>query len=212
MLRGLCTWMYKRKYAAKLDFTPETPKGQHNIKPIPHPADLINAINSLKLEHHRIIMLLMLYTGMRWNEAASIRWADVDLKGRTIRIRETDSDQDFCYLPEPLLEWFTQHKKKSGFVFQGRLPNKPCTRYVKAFDEVSKALGCKFTSHSLRHASATYLYERTGDIYQVQAHLRHKKLTTTLIYARMSVSRRKSAINSISDYINEKSSQNTISK
>ncbi len=152
-------------------------------------------------------MLLMLYTGMRWNEAASIRWEDVDLRGMTIRIKETDADQDYCYLPEPMLEWFTTHKQAAGFVFKGRTVGKHTTAYVRAFEAVSEALGCKFTSHSLRHASATYLYEQTGDIYQVQAHLRHKKLTTTAIYARMSVGRRKSAVGSISDYITDKSSQ-----
>jgi site-specific recombinase XerD len=54
---------------------------------------------------------------------------------------------------------------------------------------------------TIRHVSGTYLYEQENDIYKVQAHLRHKKVTTTQIYARMSIARRRSSVSSIIDYV-----------
>ena len=40
--------------------------------------------------------------------------------------------------------------------------------------------------HSLRHAFATRLYQKTGDLYLVQRALGHRQITTTEIYARVS--------------------------
>ena len=45
-------------------------------------------------------------------------------------------------------------------------------------DAIAQKVGLKINPHLLRHASATLLYEATGDIYAVQHHLRHSKVVT----------------------------------
>lgn len=206
-LFALISWMVKRKHAKKLDWEPEKPTGHHAIKPVPHPTDLLKALDSVKKEKYRILFKLMLYTGLRWNEARNIKWEDIDLRTGSIRIKEIiDGPQDIIYIPEPLHEWFTREKKENGYVFESdKIKGKPVYNIWHVLNEASKICGTHLSNHSLRHASGTYLYEQTDDIYKVQAHLRHVRISTSQIYTRMSIKRRKAAVNSVIDYIeNEK--------
>jgi len=43
-----------------------------------------------------------------------------------------------------------------------------------------------FSVHSLRHTFATWLYQKTGDLYLVRRALGHRQITTTEIYAKVS--------------------------
>lgn len=211
-LQAMIAWMVKRGYADKLNWDIEKPKATSNIKPVPDPADLLAAIDSLKLEVHRILMKLMLFAGLRWNEVSRLRWEHVNLFARTIRMVETDADQDFISIPDPLFDWFKVNHKAQGWVFPGR-GDKPYSKLWKPFVEIREKIGGEFSPHMLRHASATYLYEQTGDIRLVQAHLRHRRIATTLIYTRMSIKRRQSATASVVSYVDQKTKfENEISK
>ncbi|NJD36704.1 MAG: site-specific integrase [Geobacter sp.] len=208
ILKAVVRWMVTRKLADGLSFQPEIPKGVAKTKDVPHPSDMIRAIGNLKNPVHRVLFGLMLYTGLRWNEARSIRWENVNIKSGTIGIKEIErGQQDSIYIPPPLLEWFQANYQAAGLVFEGRNKGKPFEHLWKVYRQLSADCGCRITSHSFRHASATYLYEQTGDIYLVQQHLRHKKVTTSQIYARMSVKKRLSAVNAVCDYVDASSKQ-----
>lgn len=203
-IKALIKWMVKRKLAKPLDWQPEPVTGNHAIKTVPHPADLLKAIDSVPNEKHRMIFLMMLLTGLRWNEAANLRWEDVDDNAGTIKVKEVeDAAQDIIYIPGPLRDWLTANKKESGLIWEGRIKGKPFRNLNRVLLEAGQRVGLKkLTTHVLRHASGTYLYEQTNDLYAVQKHLRHKEVTTSAIYARMSVSRRQSSVVSIMDYMN----------
>jgi site-specific recombinase XerC len=55
--------------------------------------------------------------------------------------------------------------------------------------------------HLLRHASATLLYEATGDIYAVQHHLRHSKVATSQIYTRFSVKQKQKIMGTLIEHV-----------
>ena len=201
-INAYVTWMVKRGYAERMTWMPETPKGKPSIKPVAHPSDMLKAIASIPKEKFRVLFSLMLYTALRWNEARWLKWEDTDLKTWTITVKEIQNAvQDYIIIPEPLRKWFEINAKQSGLIWEGMVKGKPYARLETTLRNAGKAAGIKLTSHSFRHASATYLYEQTHDIYQVQAHLRHSKVTTTQIYARMSISRRNSAVGSVIDYV-----------
>lgn len=209
-LLALITWMVGREQANPLTFKPERPKGEPKVKPIPHPADMIRAIENMKNPKHRILFSLMLYTGLRWNEASNLRWEDVDLKSETVAVKEIKrGKQDSVAIPKSLLAWFEDHKMVSGLIFEGRFKGKPYKPLWKVLMQAGVDAGVHISNHTFRHASGTYLYEQTNDIYLVQHHLRHSKVTTSQIYARMSVTKRQSAVASVFDYVvkqnNEKS-------
>ena len=115
----------QEKYADALTWKFERPKGKSVVKPVPHPDDLIAAIDSLPMEKHRVLMKLQLFLGLRWNEVRLLLWENVDLSAGTIRITETDNEQDYCTIPLPLAEWFKANCKPSGYVFEGQSIGKP---------------------------------------------------------------------------------------
>lgn len=201
MLKALITWMVKRNYAKKLEWSPEKHQGKHKVKFVPHPADLMKIIENIPQEKHRIFFSLLLYTGLRYNEAVNLLWQHVDMNSRTIQVKEIEhGDEDIVYIPEPLESWFEAHKKPSGYVFEGRFKGKPMTKLSHVLKKAGAELGIVLTPHSFRHASGTYLYEKEHDLYAVQMHLRHRSIKTSTIYARMSIGRRKSAVSSIVDF------------
>lgn len=53
-----------------------------------------------------------------------------------------------------------------------------------------EAQGREFTSHSLRHAFATHLYESGADLYLLKDLLGHRYLTTTRIYVHIGIAKR----------------------
>lgn len=55
------------------------------------------AVNALAIDDRvqtaRDYLLLLLFTGLRIFEAARLEWADVDIEGRTLSIRQTKAAQ-----------------------------------------------------------------------------------------------------------------------
>ncbi|MDA8114980.1 MAG: tyrosine-type recombinase/integrase [Acidithiobacillus sp.] len=201
-LFAMISWMVSRNYAHVLTWKPERVTGHHAVKQVPHPADIVKAIDAMRKEKYRILFKLMLFTGLRWNEARNVRWENVDTSGGTIRLKEiVNGPQDVIHIPDPLLPWFKDNQKGRGWVFESdRKKGHPVKNLWQVLERASTVCGTHLSTHTFRHASATYLYEATNDIYQVQAHLRHTKVTTSQIYARMSISRKKGAVDAIIDY------------
>jgi integrase len=208
-LGALIKWMVKRKMGKSLDFRPSVPKWHKPKKIIPHPSDLDSVIEAIghdkreksperkrykSAEPKRVLFKLMLLTGIRWNEARLIEWPNVDIKQGIIRLAEsTQEENDLILIPESLLPWFKENRTFSGYVFRNPRsrtgePYKSLKNCLKNACETAKV---KITPHLLRHASATYLYDATGDIYAVQHHLRHKDVKTSQIYTQYSVDRKK---------------------
>jgi integrase len=52
----------------------------------------------------------------------------------------------------------------------------------------------KYYFHTLRHSYATYVYEKTSDLYAVSSLLGHSQITTTEIYARISGVKKKCTV------------------
>ena len=66
----------------------------------------------------------------------------------------------------------------------------------RRFSEWIEKAGIKgpASPHSLRHSFALGLYQRTGDVLIVKEALRHRSITSTLVYARADEERLKRAL------------------
>lgn len=80
-----------------------------------------------------------------------------------------------------LHEWFAEARKKSGL---NQVDFK--VDYKKPTKHRSESTIYRFRFHHLRHFYATYVYERTRDLYAVANLLGHNQVTTTQIYAKVS--------------------------
>jgi integrase len=53
------------------------------------PEEIARLLSAIRGHRHERLWITMLATGMRFGEAAALRWADVDLEGRVIHVRHT---------------------------------------------------------------------------------------------------------------------------
>lgn len=102
--------------------------------------------------------LLILFTGLRRKEAASLPWKDIDFKARTFTVQET-KNREIHTLPMSsfLYELFLRRKqfKTSEFVFPALSKNGHIMEPRKAMLKVSELSGVTFTVHDLRRTFAT---------------------------------------------------------
>lgn len=137
--------------------------------------------------------LLMLHSGLRTCEVRSLKLADIDWEQRQVRIEQPKGLKDrFVYLSQAAIE-----AMKAFFAIRGpadALPNfvfifrhQPlsasyCYERLRTYGE---RCGMQVTPHQLRHSCATLLLNAGAPILTVQAILGHKKIDTTLGYARL---------------------------
>lgn len=194
-LLALVTWMVRRHYAAPLTWKPEIPSYSAPVKTIPAPEDILRWLDAIPKESYRVLFAMMLYTGLRWNEVTHLRWEDY--QGDSFRLSTTKTKkQESIYIPDHLQPWFEGSKKVEGWVFTvtGKAPVRNLQR---VYWRATKETGVYMSPHLLRHASATMLYDLTGDLYAVKHHLRQSRITTTEIYTRYSIAKSKQAVSGI---------------
>src|SRR5690606_4396018 len=103
-------------------------------------------------------LLLLLFTGLRRNEAAQLRWKDVDLESRMLtipdpknRVPHTLPLSDFVFeMLERREEWAT-----SPWVFAGSGKKGYLVEPKKQIQRVIEVSGVQFSIHDLRRTFAT---------------------------------------------------------
>ncbi|CZP06053.1 Putative prophage CPS-53 integrase [Legionella pneumophila] len=149
--------------------------------------------------------LLLLFTGMRKMEAASLRWEDVDLKSKTITLQDTKNHEihtlpmsDFVY---ELMERRSRNKT-SEFVF----PAESKTGYIyepkKAVNRVVELSGVLFTLHDLRRTFATIADSLDLPAYALKRLLNHKmKNDVTAGYIMKDVERLRKPMQQVANFL-----------
>jgi site-specific recombinase XerD len=130
-------------------------------------------------------ILLMAHSGLRTCEIRALRWQDVDLKQRTVRIEESKGMKSrVVFMSRPSLNALKKLPKTSEEVFiynNQPLGNHYCQSGLLT---IGKKCGIRVTPHQLRSTCATILLNAGMSIFGVQAILGHKYVDTTLGYAR----------------------------
>jgi integrase len=123
------------------------------------------AVSELDNAAARDYILLLLFTGMRRREAAGLRWANVDLVQKVIRLpAEVTKAKRALVLP---MSTFTHEllvrRRAAGtvgpFVFPGPGKTGHITSVDKSLRDVAKATGIKVSCHDLRRTFASVAAE-----------------------------------------------------
>jgi integrase len=117
------------------------------------------AVLSLRQKMIRDYLLVLILTGLRKNEAAKLRWTDIDFDCKTLTIRaENTKNRNEYSLPmsEFLVSIMRRRKldpRRSDFVFPGREGHlvDPCHCLIQVIEEC----GCDFVLHDLRRTFIT---------------------------------------------------------
>ena len=148
----------------------------------------------LGFERHRNYALFatLLLTGLRRKEVLQLHMIDVDLKGRTVFVREGKGGKDRAVPMEPTLvrilgtyssersrahktcpEFFTSLTRNTGLSNDG-------LKHIVS--EARRMSGITFTVHQLRHTFATLMLEGGSDIFSISQMMGHSDIKTTTIY------------------------------
>lgn len=147
----------------------------------------------------RVMLLLGLLAGLRAHEIAKIRGEDFDLAAGLLWVKGKGRKLKSVPLHAILIE-VASHMPETGWWFPMRQHPGEHIRAKSVSDVVGRAMrraGVRGTCHSLRHWYATSLLEGGNDLRVVQELLRHKSITSTQVYTRVSDQRRRDAIDSL---------------
>jgi site-specific recombinase XerC len=140
-------------------------------------------------------------TGIRVGAAVALDVEDVDLEAGEVLLRETKGNAPTRVIlgrriQEHLRRYFGD--RSHGPLFQGHGGRRITARHTarRLGQWLAKAgIRMPASPHVLRHSFATSLYRRSGgDLLLVKEALRHRSITSTLVYARADEDRLRKAL------------------
>jgi len=120
---------------------------------------------------------LVLLTGLRREEAATLKWEDVDLAAKTFTVVKTKNNESHTL---PLSDFLydlmsTRHQKKiNDYVFPGTGAAGHIIEPRKQMANVTKASGIHFTVHDLRRTFITIAESLDISAYSLKRLMNHK--------------------------------------
>ncbi len=138
-----------------------------------------------KLYHY---LLVMMHTGMRPSEAAGLKWGDVDLEARLVKLHVTKTGMRYVPLTQKAAEallsirWKDVHDntpifRPSSSTSSELLKNIPSLHFRRAYNNARKKAGLEDVHlHDLRHTAASHLLMAGVDIRTLAEILGHKTL------------------------------------
>ena len=175
-------------------------KVDHPLPKVPSKKEVMQLILGAKNLKHKAELAVAYGAALRLSEVTTLRFRDISFTEGTVTISEEVSKSRYAgkvELPDRLKKILLQYWKEccqgakpDDWLFPGQRPR---THINKAsLSQVLKKriaeLGWEsrgYTFHSLRHAHALHYYQAGADLFQVQQRLRHRSITSTLIYVQL---------------------------
>ncbi len=135
------------------------PTRKSRIIPADKLQDWYGAVLELTNPKAKTYLLLLLYTGLRANEALHLEWKNVDFKNDTLTVMDTKNHSNFTtYIPTQLKPYLRNLQELTGgntFVFPGDNAEGVMAIPRWPLDQVTLKTGVEFSSHDLRRTFAT---------------------------------------------------------
>jgi integrase len=170
-------------------------------------AELDRLLTVLRTDENRTIcqiVLFLLSTGARLNEALSARWDQVDIDRRVWKIPASNSKSKRIRsvpLNDSAIEVLHQLDTQAQYdhVFINRQTGLPYTTIAKVWGRLRRKAGLPHLRiHDLRHQYASFLVNSGRTLYEVQQILGHSDPSVTQRYAHLSTRSLQEAANSAS--------------
>jgi site-specific recombinase XerD len=198
-IRAMFNWLVLNEY---LESTPaskvkdlKTPKKMINFLSEEEIVSMINASDNIR---DRLIIALLVATGIRRNELISLKVNDFD--GKHIIINGKGSKQRKLMIQEDvsklMYQWISIRNKKYGGINDYLFVSNHKTKFDgdSILEKVKSTMRkANFTderiqqihTHSLRHTFVANLFESGADIYVAKNALGHENLSTTTLYSHL---------------------------
>jgi integrase len=137
------------------------------------------------------ILMFLISTGARLNEALTATWKNVSIEGgvwkvdatrsKSKKVRSIPLNFDALWVLEQL-----PSKGKSDYLFPSPATGKPYITITRAWYRIRKLAGVNVRCHDLRHSFASRLVMSHRSLYEVQQILGHSDPKVTMRYAHLS--------------------------
>jgi len=158
---------------------------------------LLDALKSNKRGRQTYNMsLLSLFTGARFSEIASLRWADINLDQKSIFIGESKNGSPrTLFMNDEIYKMFKSLKsgKPSDLVFPsrtGKVMDQISRLFFRTIEDLRLNEGIadarqRVCFHSLRHSFCSWAVLQGCDLYRLQKVVGHKTLEMTARYSHL---------------------------
>lgn len=147
-----------------------------------------------------LFVVLGVYTGMRRSEIEGLRWSDVDLRRKEIRVQEDTKNNEYRIIP--MAELVEKALRAAHSPFQEYVLTLPdgrtFRRSEKRFQAALGAAGLpRIRIHDLRHSFASNLVTGGTPLNVVQELMGHRDIKTTMVYAHLAPNAKRAAVDSL---------------
>jgi integrase len=157
--------------------------------------------SGFEAERDYALVDLLLSTGIRLGSCVALDVEDVDLGARELRLRSTKGDRpERVFLAKGIAHHLRRWLggRRSGALFTDRRRRRLSPRHVhrrfKAWLREAQ-ITRPASPHSCRHSFACRILESSGgNLVVVQAALRHRSITSTMVYAKINEARVRAAL------------------
>jgi len=168
------------------------PKVARNLPTVLSAEQVQQLLAAARNPGHRLLLLLLLSTGLRRSEAAAITLDQVDLEHRQLRVRGKGNKERMVPLTAEVVKAIQEYlawrgPTQSDHLFISQMWGQPINgarihRIVRALLERAGLADQGITVHKLRHTFATHIVRNGVDVRTVQELLGHSDLETTANY------------------------------
>lgn len=204
-IRCFCRWLHQAAHVAtdlarllrQARCSPPPPRGLHADEQR-RLLDAIKTANGAEAERDGMLIELLLGAGLRIGSAIALDIEDIDFAHQEVRLAATKNNRPtVAILPKSLTEKLRTFTgiRATGPLFlaaERRISIRHAQRRIACW--LQKAGIAGRSAHSLRHAFATTLLAKTGDLRIVQTALNHSSIVATTVYAQADQRRLRSAI------------------
>jgi len=173
-------------------------KGYKSLPSVLEKSQIIELIDSIDELIYKTILTTIYSSGLRIQEAITLKISDIDSKRMQIHIRESkNGSARNAILSEKNLEALRNYLKlhplsklkkweSEDYIFCIASRGKPiCSKTLRnVFNQAVKKVKImkKVTVHTLRHAFATHLMEEGVNIFVIKELLGHRSISSTAVY------------------------------
>lgn len=171
----------------------KSPKQEKRIPTVLTREEVPRLLNAIENKKHRLIIELMLSSGLRVAEAVSLKKQDVDNESKLIHVKSGKGKKDRTTIISSstlknMQDYLAEAANDSDYLFQGQDGHVTVKLAQKIIKKAMQDAGMKknIYCHALRSTFATLLLENGVDTRKIQMLLGHSSIATTERYVHVS--------------------------
>jgi len=191
-------FLYKKILKSAIMVDIENQKVEKKIPVALSSEEVSRIFNSIKNDKHRLIIELMLSSGMRVSECVSVKVNDINLEERIIRVKQGKGNKDRLTIlsagtVKNIREYLEGRDDQNPYLFPSKDGHISVKLPQKIIKEATDRAGVQTNvyCHALRSTFATNLLNSGVDLKMIQDLLGHQSIKTTERYLQVKTSEMK---------------------